>query len=160
MKILGLPEEGAKKKKSEPSVGTMRSYSAIKNHSSSTAFVENADTVFGQLEAGREELEKARTKIEAAEAIIMEIASSMNMKDGELESHVFRAEIKSKERVTWNTEELEKIFHEKDKLPKHIKKSLRVDKDTYESLPREVQNILEPARIVNPQKPQIKVRRK
>ena len=82
MKILGLPEEGAKKKKSESSVGSMRSYSAIRNRSSSTAFVENADTVFGQLEAGREELEKARTKIEAAEAIIMEIARSMDIKDG------------------------------------------------------------------------------
>ena len=163
MKILGLPDPANKtapEPRNEPLTNTKGGHSAHKSNGSNVVHVENLDHVFKQVEQGHEALSKAKKQIEEAEKMLVQVARDFQLSEAKLVGNDFEADVIPKERVTWNTNELENIFREKDKLPAHVKKSLRVDKDAYDKLPKAMKNILEPARIVNPQKPKINVRRK
>tara|TARA_A200000159_G_C7224443_1_gene297546 strand:- start:39 stop:527 length:489 start_codon:yes stop_codon:yes gene_type:complete len=162
MKILGLPTESSpSKEKSGQGVSfTTSSYEAYKSNDDGNIYISNLDDVFRQAEQGHKSLAKAKKQIEEAEAMLAQVAREFQSSNATLIGNEYEADYQSRQRVTWNTDELEAIFHDVDKLPEHVKKSLRVDKEAYEKLPEEMKNILAPARIVNPQKPKINVRRK
>jgi len=163
MKILGLPNQDDKTNP-KPQLKEITNYrgahSAYTNGDDRKIFVENLDDVFHQVELGHPALAKAKEKIEEAEKVLAQVARDFQMSEATLVGDEFEADVIAKERVTWNTDQLESIFHAADKLPDHVKKLLRVDKEAYEKLPQAMKDILEPARIVNPQKPKINVRRK
>ena len=163
MKILGLPtENSSSKEKPDQGVvnGKISSYEAYKSNDDGKIYISNLDDVFRQAEQGHKSLAKAKKQIEDAEAMLAQVAREFQSSTATLMGNEYEADYQSRQRVTWNTDELEAIFHDVDKLPEHVKKSLRVDKEAYEKLPEEMKNILAPARIVNPQKPKINVRRK
>lgn len=162
MKILGLPDHGNKPKAEPQEHFEVRKggHNAHRSNGESEIYVDGLDHVFEQVERGHEALSRAKKQIEEAEKQLVQVARDFQMSEAKLVGNDFEADVIPKERVTWNTNELENIFREKDKLPAHVKKSLRVDKDAYDKLPKAMKNILEPARIVNPQKPKINVRRK
>ena len=163
MKILGLPTESSPSKEKPDQGGvscTTSTYEAYRSNNDGNIYVNNLDDVFRQAEQGYERLAKAKKQIEEAEAILTQVVRDFQSSTATLIGNEYEADYQCRQRVTWNTDELEAIFHDVDKLPEHVKKSLRVDKEAYEKLPEEMKNILAPARIVNPQKPKINVRRK
>lgn len=110
----------------------------------------------------REKLEEAKARSEAADNAVRQLASRVaedDHSDIDMSGYGFNVKVKRRSQYRWDSAKLAEIFAQSNTLPNHVKKSLSVDRRTYERLSSDEQSELRPALTVISQKSAINISR-